>query len=43
MKLKAVLTDSQKQTYDQMRQQMRDRMRQRRDKEQGSAPAPQQQ
>lgn len=39
-KLKSVLTDSQKQTYDQMKLQMRNRMRQRRDKEQGSEPAP---
>lgn len=42
-KLKAVLTDSQKQTYDQMQQQMRARMRQHHDNEQGSAPAPPQQ
>ncbi len=39
-KIKGVLTDSQKQTYEQMQQQMRERMQQHRDQEQNSNPAP---
>jgi protein CpxP len=35
-KIKAILTDSQKQTYDQMQQQMRERMQQRRNQGQDS-------
>ncbi|MBV8068447.1 MAG: hypothetical protein JO270_00980 [Acidobacteriaceae bacterium] len=36
-KIRSVLTDSQKQTYDQMQQQMRERMQQRHDQNQGNS------